>query len=114
MGTLIHSYAEESWVRDRPDDLVVGKPHPKAKLLTDLCKSPVFLIHMDQLNLYVPVLADYGLASILDPYQTYQEIAMHLTTLLGEDREKADTQTDIQKVESHGFDKKRSFRHRKD
>lgn len=113
IGTVIHSYASDSWVRDRPDDLVVGKFHPKAKLLTDLCKSPVFLVDRNQLHLYTPVLADYGLASVLDPYQTYQEIAMHLTTLLGEDREKPNTQTDIQKVESHGFDKKQSFRHRK-
>lgn len=89
-------------------------------------KAPVFIvttaptirgIHWTEEHLIrnVPVTQQLGLGSYLTAEQAYQEIAMWLGMLYHEtmaDKPGA-PQTDVQKAESHGFDKRLSFRHRK-
>ena len=89
-------------------------------------RAPVFVINTvssirgvycteDCIIQKVPVTQQLGLGSYLTAEQAYQEIAMWLGVLYHEtmaDKPGA-PQTDIQKAESHGFDKRVSFRHRK-
>lgn len=60
-----------------------------------------------------PVLEDFGLASVLPAEQCYQEIAQMVGQIKHARSEVPEIQTSEQKIESHGFDKRKSFRHRK-
>lgn len=57
----------------------------------------------------VPVLGDYGFASIIPAEQMYQNISMFITNELTEQMEMP-TMSDKEKIVSHGFDNKTSFR----
>jgi len=59
----------------------------------------------------VPLLREYGLARYITANEMFQNVYSFLSKL--KDKEVPNNQTDIEKVVSHGFDKKISFRHRK-
>lgn len=60
----------------------------------------------------VPVLADVGFAKILPATTCYQTIAHYVANTLSK-QDVPSNMTDVEKIVSHGFDKKKSFRHRK-
>ncbi len=53
-----------------------------------------------------PRLSDFNFGSILSP----EEIYIQLSTWLGREKTIPNNQTNVEKIESHGFDKKTSFR----
>jgi hypothetical protein len=60
-----------------------------------------------------PKLSSLGMPGYLDPKQLYQELAMFVGNVLNPVEQPPSNMKDIEKVASHGFDKKVSFRHRK-
>lgn len=60
----------------------------------------------------VPILESFGIPAVYEPMQLYSEIDMYLGWLMSEE-EKNTVQDDGDKLKSHGFDSKISFRHRK-
>lgn len=58
----------------------------------------------------VPILKEYGIDKLLTAEQCYQEIYQFLSVL--NNKEVLTNMTDRDKIESHGFDLKQSFRHR--
>lgn len=100
------------YVRTYPHfDKVDLKPMP-----TDInkkCNCPIVLVSgaKDQyINLY-PSLSNLNISSILSPDDIYIKIYNWL--LKQKDVHYVDNRSNMQKVEAHGFDKKKSFRHRK-
>ena len=59
-----------------------------------------------------PILASFGIPSVLSAEELYTEVDMHLGFLMSE-KEKTSKQDDKNKLISKGFDDKISFRHRK-
>lgn len=64
----------------------------------------MFVVHGE-----CPVLADIGFPKIMSAEQCYQNIAFYLANTLTK-QEQPSKMNDIEKVVSHGFDKKTSFR----
>jgi hypothetical protein len=86
------------------------------KDLTDLClefQTPVFRIdkHQGQFlitkNIELKAIEFY---KVMDPFTVYQEIDMFMSNVMANDDMPMSPMTDLEKVESHGFDKKISFR----
>lgn len=78
-------------------------------------KAPVFAItKFGEIERGVPRLSDYGFPSVLAPEQVFQMIEYFLMNSINEspDTMPRSEMADIDKVVSHGFDKKVSFRHR--
>lgn len=81
-------------------------------------KMPVFAISQfgthGVIEQEVPKLGDYGIPSVLPPEQVFQMIEYFLMNSINEspDTMPRSEMADIDKVVSHGFDKKISFRHR--
>lgn len=76
---------------------------------------PVWIIrfYQDSPNgLLNPRLKDIGFERIKDAFTAFQEISMYLANILVEQKE-ITTVDDKHRIEGHGFDIKRSFRHRK-
>lgn len=97
-----------------------GKFFPALEKIHKYLKAPVFLFDDDNhrntiIHHRVPVMADFGMAAMVPAEQMYQELAMFMGKLYAEnpDMQPASPRTDVEKIESHGFDKKQSFRHRK-
>lgn len=57
-----------------------------------------------------PKLIDYNFASVIGPEEIFNTISNWLSTKITERENIIDTRTDFLKLESKGFDKKRSFR----
>lgn len=78
--------------------------------------SPVF-VFSEHGEVYpkVPLLGELGLGSTMSAEQCYQEIAMFIANVIKDNPDLTITSklSDTEKVLSHGFDKKQSFRHRK-
>lgn len=77
--------------------------------------EPSFRSYYQEIDPWVPNLGDHGLPALLPAEQCYQEISMFISNTLASDPDASPPgkQTDVQKAESHGFDRKQSFRHRK-
>jgi len=96
-----------------------GHEIPALMELSKHVKAPVFVYDQHdrtvRVEVRVPSLGDLGLAAFVPADQLYQELAMFMGKLYSDnpDMMPAVEQTNIQKVEAHGFDKKQSFRHRK-
>lgn len=58
-----------------------------------------------------PILYSTYIPKFIDPYEMWNNIYEYISSL--RDKEIVDTRTNEQHIESHGFDKKISFRHRK-
>jgi hypothetical protein len=65
----------------------------------------------------VPVLSDYNFGKILPPEKIWQDIQYWLSNLINESPDMAPPprppQSNAEKLDAHGFDKRWSFRHRK-
>lgn len=87
-------------------------PRPP-EALTD---SPIAIsgtYHNDnRLKGVTPILASFGIPSVLSAEELYSEVDMYLGFLMSE-KEKSSKQDDKNKLLSKGFDDKISFRHRK-
>ena len=94
------------------DDFEYYIPRPP-EALTD---SPIAIIgtyHNDnRLKGVTPILASFGIPSVLSAEELYSEVDMYLGFLMSE-KEKTSKQDDKNKLLSKGFDDKISFRHRK-
>jgi hypothetical protein len=68
-----------------------------------------------QIDPWVPNLGDHGIPALITAEQCCQEISMFIsnTLVVDPDTMPPGQQTDVQKAEAHGFDKRQSFRHRK-
>jgi len=66
----------------------------------------------DDVHTYVPLLSDFKFNNILDAKEIYIKIETFLGWL-NDNPEIPNKQTDKEKLLSHGFDNKKSFRHRK-
>jgi hypothetical protein len=60
----------------------------------------------------IPILSEYGVASVYPAEKIYQDISSFLGWLV-DNPPIPDNQTNDEKITSHGFDLKQSFRHRK-
>jgi hypothetical protein len=95
----------QSLMNDPKKDRLLFKQGSKYYGARELCEfvgAPVFVIHGHRPSVAMgrtPKLSALGLPAFIEPQQLYQELAMFVQ--------------DIEKVVSHGFDKKVSFRHRK-
>jgi hypothetical protein len=105
-----------------PDDelWVCGEPRKQAIALSKELKAPIFKFTGDngwKIEVFgrYPLLSEYGIASAIPAEQLYQEVSMFLMSVINDnpDTMPRSEMTNIQKVESHGFDKRVSFRHRK-
>lgn len=103
-----------------PDHVIrCGVLYPQSVALSKRLKAPVFKFdsHHGYPRVYgrYPLLSEYGIPSVLQPEQAYQEISMFLMSVVNEapDSMPRTEMSSVQKVESHGFDKRISFRHRK-
>lgn len=99
-----------------------GKYHESVVGLSRRIGQPVFTYgryytHRDMyVDKKIPVLDEYKFSKIKSPEKIYQEISYFICNMLKEspDLMIQTKMNDIEKVVSHGFDKKISFRHRKD
>lgn len=113
-----HSYRAPSG-REPHQVIRCGEPQPAALALSKRMMAPVFKFDTKRQGTCVygryPVLSDFGIPSVLPPEQAYQEISMFLMSVINEspDSMPRTEMSNVQKVESHGFDKRISFRHRK-
>jgi hypothetical protein len=87
------------------------------KSLVDLCKlvkAPVFLVDGNSEHVCgrVPKLGELGFVQYYSAEQLYQELAMFISNVLAPFEDPPSPMSNIEKVVSHGFDKKTSFRHR--
>ena len=94
------------------DDFEYYIPRPP-EALTD---SPIAIsgtYHNDnRLKGVTPILASFGIPSVLSAEELYTEVDMYIGFLMSE-KEKTSKQDDKNKLLSKGFDDKISFRHRK-
>lgn len=94
------------------DDFEYYIPRPP-EALTDLPIAISGTYHNDnRLKGVTPILASFGIPSVLSAEELYSEVDMYLGFLMSE-KEKASKQDDKNKLLSKGFDDKISFRHRK-
>lgn len=106
-----------SWVK--AERYVSGKELPACVKLHKWLKAPVFMFNEHNCKIVifekVPSLGDLRLAALVPAEQLYQELAMFMGKMYTDNPDTMPKvpMTDVQKVESHGFDKKQSFRHRK-
>lgn len=113
---------ETTWWRIR-DDFKFGVEH---QFLVDLCRTighPVFVINKIEydrdravtINIdgQCPILGRIGMASSIDPYQMYQDIAVFVGNRMTKtpDMQPPVELSNIQKILKAGFDLRRSFRH---
>jgi len=63
----------------------------------------------------IPILGDIGLAAVYPAEQLYQDLSYFIVNTMKDspDMAKPSSITDKEKISSHGFDLKMSFRHRK-
>jgi hypothetical protein len=106
-------------LHDDRNDRFLFKQGSKYNGARDLCKfagAPVFVLQGNRspcISGRTPKLSALGLAAYIDPQQLYQELAMFVGNVLNPVEQPPSSMKDIEKVASHGFDKKISFRHRK-
>jgi hypothetical protein len=115
----IRAYRQSLPSGREPDHVIrCGVPSPEAGALSKRLKAPVFKFdnhYSTRVYGRCPLLSEYGIPPVLEPEQAYQEISMFLMSVVNEspDSMPRAEMTNVQKVESHGFDKRISFRHRK-
>lgn len=73
-------------------------------------RQPVLLKNF--YGVYVPFLSSYNFHKVLPADEIYQEICAFMGWLK-DNPEIPNKQTNLEKLDSHGFDRKKSFRHRK-
>lgn len=95
-----------------------------AEYLTQLVGHPVFEVvrhdysrtekkNFVEVSPLVPRLNALQFESVMPAEQCYQEIAQYLGTMQRNPADPKNNQTQVEKIQSHGFDLNQSFRHRK-
>jgi hypothetical protein len=116
-----------AWQRKKMDDYMYDSSMNRyllkqgwtSEIARKLCievGAPVFLIDGNNAPVVMgrtPKLSVLGLPAYIDAQQLYQELAMFVGNVLNPVEQPSSSMTDKEKVVSHGFDKKISFRHRK-
>jgi hypothetical protein len=103
----------------KTDRLLLQQGRKYDNAARELClfaKAPVFVVagnRAPRISGRTPKLSALGLAAHIEPQQLYQELAMFVGNVLNPVEQPPSNMKDIEKVSSHGFDKKISFRHRK-
>jgi len=72
-------------------------------------RCPIVALNSGKGAIWNPRLRDYNFARVVGPYEAFQEIEMFIGNLAIPEKP-VPPRTDIEKIESHGFDKKISFR----
>lgn len=109
---------EREQQHDDSDFVQCGVKVANAVSVSKKLNAPIFKFDCDRgTRVYgrYPLLSEYGIPAVLPPEQAYQEISMFRMSVINQSPDsmpRADM-TNVQKVESHGFDKRISFRHRK-
>jgi hypothetical protein len=111
--------------QDTTPNTPVGVELPQLVELSIKVGHPVFILsshdvqfstgdHSLRIDGNCPILRDVGLPALYPAEQLYQDLAYFLmnTMTTSPDMAPPEQMTDTQKVASHGFDKKISFRHR--
>lgn len=100
-----------------PPVIVLGEEDPDCVKLSQHIGHPVFVLDSAgrSVSPRCPNLGELGMGSVIDPYTLYQELSMFVGGRMqaNPDMMPAVPQSDLMKVDSHGFDRKQSFRHRK-
>lgn len=99
---------------------VIGQFSPYLVELSRKINAPVFTFDKSfrSENVIIdgelPILATLGFTCVMDAEQLYQEIAYFLSNVIKEspDMSPPSKMTDKEKISQHGFDLKKSFRHR--
>lgn len=95
-------------------DKVNGKTDVNYKYKEPVLMFDKILFHRgtnyDRSAYCVPLLREYGLVKYIPAEQMFQDVYSFLSKL--KDIDIPDNQTDVEKITSHGFDKRISFRHR--
>lgn len=94
------------------EKLCFTEGHPVMMVLRgyDGYRSSAFTLHLESRP---PNLGQMGMHRILTAEQAYQELAMFIGRMQFDPSKPKDTMTSKEKIVSHGFDLKQSFRHRK-
>lgn len=111
-------YKGSMFIESRDTTYYCGSYSGELLKASRILKAPVFLLYGGYHNPicdYIPKLGEMGFATVKTPEQMYQETAYFVGNLMHEspDLAKPSTMDDKQKIQSHGFDLKQSFRHRK-
>lgn len=111
-------YNGSSIIETRDTTYYCGSYSEELLKASRILKAPVFFLYDGYHNPiceYIPKLGEMGFATVKTPEQMYQETAYFLGNLMYEspDLAKPSIMDDKQKIQSHGFDLKQSFRHRK-
>ena len=73
-------------------------------------KQPVLIMKYNEIH--IPILKEYEFPRWYPAKEMFQKIYSFLSGLKDAEQNIINKQTDIEKLQSHGFDKKKSFRHR--
>lgn len=103
---------EQGTIKDRYKAACLEVGHPVFWFGRDLSNSSWFRYEA-RIYGHTPKLGPLGMAQFLTAEQVYQEIAFYISNVLKPVEVASPPLSDVQKVESHGFDKRQSFRHRK-
>lgn len=86
-------------------------PIKDEKNINDKKNCPILMkIYPHKGYFHYPVLKEWNLVSILPPEKIYKMLSEWLSNKITEKEENDDKRNDVDKLESKGFDKKRSFR----
>lgn len=110
MQELLDDYSNDRFLFEQ------GSKYKGARELCEFSGAPVLMLDGNRSPSILgrtPKLSALGLAAHIDPQQLYQELAMFVGNVLNPVEQPPSNMKDIEKVASHGFDKKISFRHRK-
>lgn len=110
-----HEYEGDSYKIDKLDRINRNTKWGQPTNVNSILRRPVVSYNGSEKNPefeFVPILKEFGFAKWLDAETVYREIYDFLGWLI-DNPEIPDKMTDREKVVSHGFDLKKSFRHRK-
>lgn len=90
-------------------EIFLGQKNKSTEALHQLLKSPVILFNLDKWYIVDAVLKDFDFVKYMTPDICFQELELYINNnlLTLDEREEF---CDLTKIESHGFDKKTSFR----
>lgn len=118
--TLFNSLNRRSYFTKESYLSQLGKESKALLEVSRKLDAPVFCLDVNYRNdtayidVNIPILGDLGIASIYPPDQIYQDISYFLCNTIrpSPDTLVNDNLTSKEKIISHGFDLKQSFRHR--
>ena len=89
---------------------VLIKPVLDSKLINEKENCPILLEWSKDKYLKYPILSDFDIASFIPPEELYKIISDWLSLQRTKSENKIDNRTNLEKIQTNGFDKKTSFR----